>query len=173
MFNRWPFPPKLVPLGSSSNATLNPTPTRYTGRVNPSVIPVIALLIKVRVRPHIALCSFTAEFSTSMDRKLGSGYDNFMYSRRGTEVVPRGPCTAIDSGVTVRVTAGGTGMGFLPMWDTFVLWILTGAVTGDADVLRERIKLPSCTRGIMADGVSPKIGSGCLFLCCAAALVGV
>lgn len=40
-----------------------------------------------------------------------------MNGSRGTDVSPRGPLTCIDVGVGVRMTEGGTEMGFLPMCD--------------------------------------------------------
>lgn len=57
-FNLFPLPPCSVPLTSSSNVACYLTPTKWSGALNSSAIPVAALLIRILVRPHTLRCLF-------------------------------------------------------------------------------------------------------------------
>jgi len=115
MFRRWPFPPPTVPRGSSSSAALYPTPTRYNGTEKPSVIPIIALWINVRVSPHIDLCFFTSASSTATVTVWESRSASRTKGISETDVAPRGPFTETAVGDISSETLGGNFMGSLPM----------------------------------------------------------
>ena len=121
MFNLFPLSPFVVPRGSSSNAARYPTPTKNSGTLNPSVIPTIALLIRVLVRPHILRCFFWVASSTERATTPFSAGVRCMYDSSGTEAAPSGPTTSSFVGVMLRVTDGGTGMGVFPMWEVYPL----------------------------------------------------
>lgn len=76
--------------GIGSTAPLYPTPTSLRSTLYPSETPLIALLIKLLVRPHKLLCDFSSESWTVTDSPVLLLF-RIMGGNIGSVCVPRGP----------------------------------------------------------------------------------